>query len=138
VGLFFQWNQIEKEEEKETVMKKIAILLVALMFTVPAFAGNIPEFDAVGDDSMNFFNDFIKDMVVANNIDAGGTVINLFSAFPNESFSSSASGPQPSPCFGPDYMDYKAGPWFPNQFAWNIVLQMAPETIWTSTFETAY
>ena len=52
----------KREEEEEIVMKKVAILLVALMFTVPAFAGNIPEFDAVGDDSANFFNDFIKDI----------------------------------------------------------------------------
>jgi hypothetical protein len=133
LGLFFQCNKIEEEEEKETVMKKIAILLVALMFTVPAFAGNIPEFDAVGDDSANFFNDFIKEMVVANNIDASGTNLNQNSAFANEAFGTSASGPDPSPCFpvnaaGALYEDYKAGPWFPNFFTWNIVLQMAPET----------
>jgi hypothetical protein len=129
----------KREEEEEDVMKKVAILLVALMFTVPAFAGNIPEFDAVGDDSANFFNDFIKDMVVANNVDAGGTQINLFSDFSTvaageiESFNTSAAGPKPSPCFpinaaGALYEDYKAGPWFPNFFEWNIVLQMAPET----------
>ena len=51
-----------------------------------------------GDDSANFFNDFIKDMVVANNVDAGGTLINNFSDFsPTENFSTSAAGPSAKP-----------------------------------------
>jgi hypothetical protein len=110
------------------MIKKLALFVLFVAFiSAPALAGNIPEFDAVGDDSANFFNDFIKDMVVANNIDASGTVINNFSDFTAESFNTSASGDDPSPCF-PGYADYKAGPWFPNFFAWRIVLQMAPET----------
>lgn len=119
------------------MFKKLALLVLFVAFvSAPAMAGNIPEFDAVGDDSNNFFNDFIKDMVVANNIDASGVVINGFSDFtgeiysdglPWEFFDTSASGDDPSPCF-PGYADYKAGPWFPNYFEWRIVLQMAPET----------
>ena len=117
------------------MIKKLALLVLFVAFvSVPALAGNIPEFDAVGDDSANFFNDFIKDMVVAANIDASGVVINNFSDFTNypvgapwEFFATSASGDDPSPCF-PGYADYKAGPWFPNHFEWRIVLQMAPET----------
>jgi hypothetical protein len=110
------------------MIKKVMLLVVAMAFAAaPALAGNIPEFDAVGVDSDNFFNDFIKDMVVANNIDSNGVVINDFSDFVNEFFSTSASAAGPSPCF-PGYQDQKAGPWFPNYFQWNIVLQMAPET----------
>jgi hypothetical protein len=130
-------NFKEEEERKKKMMKKLALLVLFVAFvSAPALAGNIPEFDAVGDDSANFFNDFIKDMVVANNIDAGGTVINNFSDFtpyiytdlePWEYFVTSASGDDPSPCF-PGYFDYKAGPWFPNTYEWRIALQMAPET----------
>ncbi len=110
------------------MIKKLALLVLFVAFvSAPALAGNIPEFDAVGDDSANFFNDFIKQMVVDNNIDPNGTQINLFSNFPVEFFNTSAAGPFVSACF-PGYSDYKAGPWFPNDYFWRIVLQMAPET----------
>jgi hypothetical protein len=119
------------------MIKKLALLVLFVAFiSAPALAGNIPEFDAVGNDAANFFNDFIKQMVVDNNIDASGVFINHFSDFTGyayrdglgwEYFDTSASGDDPSPCF-PGYSDYKAGPWFPNYFEWRIVLQMAPET----------
>ena len=64
------------------MIKKLALLVLFVAFiSAPAMAGNIPEFDAVGDDSANFFNDFIKDMVAANNLDASDVVINNFSDF---------------------------------------------------------
>ena len=119
------------------MFKKLALLVLFVAFiSAPALAGNVPEFDAVGDDSANFFNDFIKQMVVENNINASNVKINEYSDFtsyalpddtPVEFFGTSASGDRPSPCF-PGYSDYKAGPWFPNYFEWRIVLQMAPET----------
>jgi hypothetical protein len=110
------------------MIKKLALLILFVAFiSTPALAGNIPEFDAVGNDSANYFNDFIQQMVAANNIDASGTVINENSDFISESFNTSASADDPSPCF-PGYSDHKAGPWFPNYFQWQIVLQMAPET----------
>jgi hypothetical protein len=50
------------------MMKKLLLVLIAVAFMcTPALAGDRPEFDCVGDDSANFFNDFIKDFVVANN-----------------------------------------------------------------------
>jgi hypothetical protein len=50
------------------MLKKALLVMIAVAFMcVPALAGDRPEFDAVGDDSANFFNDFIKDYVVANN-----------------------------------------------------------------------
>jgi hypothetical protein len=96
------------------MIRKLMLLVVFVaLISTPAMAGNIPEFDAVGDDSANFFNDAIKAMVVANNIDASGVVINNFSDFtgniyrdgkPWELFATSASGDDPSPCF-PAYSD---------------------------------
>lgn len=123
------------------MIKKLALLIMLVTFiSTPAFAGNIPEFDAVGDDSNNFFNDFIQTMVSDNNLDYNNVNLNQNSDFTNigtvnedgelcpwEYFETSASGPANSACF-PGYSDYKAGPWFPNFFEWNIVLQMAPET----------
>jgi len=50
-------------------MRKIIICLIAVaLMATPAFAGNDPEFDAVGCDSTNFFNDWIKRMVVCCNL----------------------------------------------------------------------
>ena len=120
------------------MIKKLALLVLFVAFiSAPALAGNIPEFDAVGDDSANYFNDFIKKMVVANNIDTSNVVINKYSDFtsylypcgclPREFFYTNASGPDPSHCF-PEYDDYKSPPWAPITFQWRITLQMMPET----------
>lgn len=110
------------------MIKKLTLLILLVSFiSVPAFAGNIPEFDAVGDDSANFFNDFVQAMVVDNNKDYADVLINQDSAFWNEYFDTAAAGPFPSACF-PGYLDYKAGPFAPTYFEWNIVLQMMPET----------
>jgi len=50
------------------MLKKSLLIVLAVGFLcVPAMAGDRPEFDAVCDDSANYFNDFIKDLVVANN-----------------------------------------------------------------------
>jgi hypothetical protein len=102
--------------------------------TVPAMAGNIPEFDTVGNDSANVFNDAIKDMVVENNPinrDSDFTNILFIDADPAEYFDSSAASPRLDPCFGElfnGYLSRKAGPWFENFYEYRIVLQMAPET----------
>jgi hypothetical protein len=110
------------------MIRKLALLFLFVAFvSVPALAGNIPEFDAVGSDSANFFNDFIKQMVVDNNVNAAGTIINDFSDFIGESFVTSAAASRPSPCF-PGYSDRESGPWAPNTYQWRIVLQMMPET----------
>jgi hypothetical protein len=117
------------------MVKKLALILLALTFmTVPAMAGNIPEFDVVGDDSANVFNDAIKDMVVANNPinnDSDFTDIDFEPLVPAEFFKSTAASPRLDPCFGDlftGYLSRKAGPWFKNTYEYRIVLQMAPET----------
>jgi hypothetical protein len=113
-------------------MKKLALVILTIMFmTVPALGGNIPEFDTVGDDTANVFNDAIKDEVAANNpinMDSDFTTA-LFQALPAEYFETSAAALRGDPCFGfLDYLSSKAGPWFENYYEWQIVLQMAPET----------
>jgi hypothetical protein len=50
------------------MFKKTLLVMVAVAFLcVPALAGDRPEFDAVCGDDANFFNDFVKNLVVANN-----------------------------------------------------------------------
>jgi hypothetical protein len=50
------------------MMKRLLLVLIAVAFMcTPALAGDRPEFDCVGDDSANFFNDAVKALVVANN-----------------------------------------------------------------------
>lgn len=119
------------------MLKKFALITLAMVFmTVPVLAGNIPEFDTVGDDSANFFNDFIKDSVVANNpINDDSDFTDVWLPHespldgdpPAEYFWTSAAAARPDPCF-PGYFSSKAGPWFMNVYKWRIVLQMAPET----------
>jgi hypothetical protein len=114
------------------MLKRVALITLAMVFmTVPALAGNIPEFDAVGDDSANVFNDAVKAQVVRNNpinLDSDFTDI-LFDGRYAEYFATSAAALREDPCFGfLDYMSAKAGPWFENYYEWRIVLQMAPET----------
>jgi hypothetical protein len=113
-----------------------------VFMTVPALAGNIPEFDAVGADNENVFNDAVKAEVIKNNpinLDSDFTDVFLFNdpipgprpgvRYPAEFFASTAAALRDDPCFGfLGYLSSKAGPWFENIFQWRIVLQMAPET----------
>jgi hypothetical protein len=118
------------------MVKKLALVMLAMVFmTVPVLAGNIPEFDAVGDDSANYFNDFIKEIVVANNpINEDSDFTDVWLPHENpaldppaEYYFTSAAAGRDDPCF-PGYISNKAGPWFRNVYEWRIVLQMAPET----------
>ena len=61
------------------MIKKFVICVLAILLVAPpAFGGNDPEFDAVGCDSTNFFNDWIKMMVVCcNQVD--GKIVNDWS-----------------------------------------------------------
>ena len=137
-------------------MKKIMMFLIAATFmTTSAFAGESPEFDVVGCDAGNYFNDVARDLVIANNYDRNGTQINLYSDFtdyvikytvadeqefdangnlvdvieeiPAEGFSQGAGMAQPDPCF-PDYDSHLVTAWNGATFEWNIVLQKKPET----------
>jgi hypothetical protein len=129
-------------KEVKIMLKKLALITLVMVFmTVPALAGNIPEFDTVGNDAGNVFNDAIKAEVVQNNpinLDSDFTDVCIINdpvvprnggRYPAEFFDTTAAALRDDPCFGfLDYLSSKAGPWFQNIFQWRIVLQMAPET----------
>jgi hypothetical protein len=117
---------------KKIIMLTFAIALVA----TPAFAGNIPEFDAVGCDATNYFalQDMTKQRVVDNVMNGFGELINCFSDFtptdlysPYEFFTTDAGQLQPDPCF-PGYLSALTDPWNQGLYRWQIVLQMKPES----------
>ena len=102
-------------------MKKLLLVLIAVAFMcTPVLAGDRPEFDAVGDDSANFFNDAVKDLVVANN------PWNLASAFANEAFIPPVQLTADL-CF-PGYLSAYTQWHRPARYTYFIVLQMDPQT----------
>jgi len=120
-------------------------LLQSLLLSVPAFAGDQPEFDTVGDDSSNFFNDAIKQMVIDNNIAANGIPINLASDFTEsfdcgldedddftawEFFDQTAGSLYEDPCFNRiGYYESALTDWWNSgEYEWQIVLQKKPQT----------
>jgi hypothetical protein len=132
------------------MIRRLALIsAAAVLFSGVAFAGNIPEFDTVCDDSANRFNYEPKEMVIENNINGNGVLINTDSDFCPvfdtdpvtgamtfwEYFRSTAAAPRPDACFDytdaagnvRTYLSRKTGPWFPTYYEWKIVLQMAPE-----------
>jgi hypothetical protein len=115
-------------------LKTIIALGAVMLLSGTAWSGSIPEFDAVGCDADNFFASAVQyQVVICNNVDDvdyGGGVhygvpINDYSYLSGEYFSSSASL-STDPCFGFDSAKAPAG--IPNDFMWNIVLQMQPES----------
>jgi hypothetical protein len=111
--------------------KLIAVLAVLCMLAAPAWAGNIPEFDAVGCDATNVFaatNEAQYGQTVAKNIGPTGP-INLASAFSSEYFSQTAGQLFYDPCFG-QYGMVSALTDAYNEavYEWQIVLQMKPES----------
>jgi len=103
------------------MLKKALLIMIAITFlSVPAMAGDRPEFDCVGDDSANYFNDLVKDLVVANN------PWNLASAFPNEGFIPPVQATADL-CF-PDYLSAYTQWHRPARYTYFIVLQMDPQT----------
>jgi hypothetical protein len=128
-------------------------LILACLLAGPAMAGNVPEFDAVGDDSTNVFalgNQIQYGQVIQNNIGPFGP-INLFSDFTDncfiiganpvgdpifeclEVFATSAGQLFPDPCFaqfgfeGP-YQSAMIDAWNEATYEWWIILQMKPES----------
>lgn len=113
------------------LIKLIALVVAGLFIAVPAWAGNIPEFDAVGCDATNYFalgNSVQYGQVIANNIGPKGP-INYWSAFPSnmEYFRETAGQLFPDPCF-PEYLSAMTDAWNQGVYEWQIVLQMKPES----------
>lgn len=130
-------------------MKKILLAMVAMMLLVtPAMAGNQPEFDAVGCDATNFFNDFIKVAVCENGTlltQQGLIRINEYSNWPlvldaennpvypwYEYFRTTAGLLLPDHCFDAlcteGYSSALIDPWNEAIYEWQIVLQKKPES----------
>jgi hypothetical protein len=110
------------------MFKRLLVVLVAMMFVCgPAFAGDRPEFDAVADDSANYFNDAVKDLVVQAN------PWNANSDFPWNPLI--GYGEQFLPpvqltadiCF-PNYLSAYTQWRRPALYTWYIVLQMDPQS----------
>jgi hypothetical protein len=122
------------------LFKVIVVMSALMMLSLPAWAGNIPEFDTVGDDSSNFFalENFAQfGVVVQNNAGQFGPV-NLYSDFRDpyvdpqgpaelfEEFFTTAGQLQFDPCFGiPSAL---TDVWNEAIYEWYIVLQMKPES----------
>ena len=120
--------------------KMIMVVLTAMLIAVPAFAGNCPEYDAVGCDSLNYFalNAYMPlGMVCEGNVgDLGGTMcrVNEHSAFPldedekwGEKFTQTAGMLSNDHCF-PGYMSAMTPVWTAATYRWWIILQMQPES----------
>jgi len=112
------------------LFKLIALVVAGLFIAVPAWAGNIPEFDAVGCDATNYFaaaNSAQYGQVIARNIGPNGP-INYYSVFPRlEYFKDTAGQLFPDPCF-PMYLSAMTDAWNQGVYEWQIVLQMKPES----------
>jgi hypothetical protein len=114
------------------MIRKIVIALVAVAFmTLPAFADNRPEFDAVGCDTANVFNGIAEELVIAAAMDADGHLLETSSDFDAESFDSNATSAVEDKCFeglNPPYKSRMTPRRTARWYKWVIVLQMDPES----------
>jgi hypothetical protein len=109
--------------------EKMLWVAACLMFLVsPAYAGNVPEFDAVDCDSTNYFaqNAFIPYGLVIQNTTAYGQPVQKYSSL-GESFSATGGALYMDPCF-PGYQSVLTDAWNPSTYTWRIRLQMKPES----------
>lgn len=128
---------------EEHMFKRILLLfVVASLIGTPVLAGGRPEFDAVGDDSANIFNDTAEQNIVANAVDAFLNLIEKFSDFTSfttpfgfaEFFATQAGALYPDPCFyylpgvHAPYLSALTATYDQGAYEWRIVLQMKPQT----------
>lgn len=112
---------------KKTTLATVGISV--LMGAAVAQAGNIPEFDTVGNDANNYFavaNSAQYGQVIANNIGPNGPLNNL-SMFWQEYFSNTAGQTFDDPVF-PGLDSALTDTWNEGTYHWTIVLQMKPES----------
>lgn len=125
------------------MIRKIFLLLIAaLLIGTPVQAGSRPEFDAVGDDSANIFNDIVDQNIVSNAADGFMNQIERFSDFTNfstpfgnaEFFRTQSGILYPDPCFfylpsaHAPYLSALTSTYDQGLYKWRIVLQMKPQT----------
>lgn len=96
-----------------------------VLISTGAWAGNTPEYDAVGSDVANFFAQRnIYYQVVWNGPNAG---LEQASDFIRERFDTNAGQLNPSPCY-PEMTAALTDVWNQGTYEWWIVLQMKPES----------
>jgi len=122
---------------KKTIVTTLAFSV--LMGAAVAQAGNIPEYDAVGDDSKNYFavaNSAQYGQVIANNIGQNGpletnsdfTQVQSACASGNlEKFTTRSGVRYNDPVF-PGLLSALTTAYNQGSYTWNIVLQMEPES----------
>ena len=103
---------------------KFTVVLSALvLISAVAWAGNAPEYDAVGYDYQNFFSQGTVYYQVVNN--GPNSYLEQDSAFLRERFDTNAGQLKASPCYGiPAAL---TDVWNEGTYEWWIVLQMKPE-----------
>jgi hypothetical protein len=112
---------------KKTIVTTLAFSV--LMGAAVAQAGNIPEYDAVGDDSKNYFasqNSAQYGQVIANNFGQLG-LLEIDSAFRQEKFTTNAGWLYNDPVF-PGMLSALTDAYNQGSYTWDIVLQMKPES----------
>jgi len=103
---------------------KFAVILSAfVLISTVAWAGNVPEYDAVGQDDQNFFAQTIiyYQLVTLNN-----PGLEAASAFLREGFDTNAGQLNAGPCYGLPVA--LTDVWNQGTYEWDIVLQMKPES----------
>ena len=122
--------------KKENIMikKTLMILFAAAFIATPVYAGNVPEFDAVGCDATNYFNDDVRNIVAAVNANSMGVNLNLNSVFPydiifdwGEYYETNAGDDSWDTCF-PGYISNLIDCGDGAVYEWQIVLQLKPKT----------
>ena len=113
--------------------KVFSMVVLAVFLAGTAWAGNIPEFDAVGCDNQNFFalTNLPYGVVIDNNVGYQGP-INDYGSFGGplgESFWTNAGQLFPDPCWGEfGLQSALTDAWNQGTYRWTIVLQMKPES----------
>jgi hypothetical protein len=104
-------------------IKCSVVFIAILLITGMAWAGNTPEFDAVGYDDMNFFAQ--STVYYQAVINGPNSYLEYDSSFYNERFNTNAGQLKESPCYGiPAAL---TDVWNQGTYEWWIVLQMKPE-----------
>jgi hypothetical protein len=105
------------------LLKFTVVLSVFVLISAVAWAGNTPEYDAVGYDYQNFFSQRTVYYQAVNN--GPNSYLEQDSAFLAEDFDTNAGQLKASPCYGiPAAL---TDVWNEGTYEWYIVLQMKPE-----------
>lgn len=121
------------------MLKRFLVITAAVaLMCSPSFAGDQPEFDTVGCDATNYFNDLVDDLVTEGNLYYDGTKINEYSDFTGlfdpkdldnmEYFRQTAGALKADNVCFPGYMNALVDAWNSAEFTWKIVLQKKPQS----------